>query len=187
MTVGDFVGIFNGIEQKSAEAIPLVPLTGIQIRSAKSGEKAKKLADSDGLYLFLSLGGTKSWRVAYRFADRRKTVTFGPYPTLTLAEARSRRDIKVQALCFAGPGETRSMEWTEIDLERRYGRSPQPRPKLGGIITFRFLTIPWGAQFDKGAWLRRNLCVSIDDVRQDAPVGKLSAPHMAFAPLPAPF
>ena len=68
-----------------------MPLTDIQIRNAKAG-KPRKLTDAKGLYLYVSAAGGKSWRVDYNFFGKRKTLTLGSYPSLTLAEARSLRD-----------------------------------------------------------------------------------------------
>lgn len=69
-----------------------MPLTDIQIRNAKAGDKPRKLADANGLYLYVSTAGGKSWRLDYNFFGKRKTLTLGSYPTLTLADARSQRD-----------------------------------------------------------------------------------------------
>lgn len=69
-----------------------MPLTDIQIRNAKAGDKPRKLADANGLYLYVSAAGGKSWRLDYNFFGKRKTLTLGIYPTLTLADARSQRD-----------------------------------------------------------------------------------------------
>ncbi|TBA03093.1 tyrosine-type recombinase/integrase [Rhizobium ruizarguesonis] len=67
-------------------------LTDVQIRNAKKSEKPYKLPDGRGLYLYVSKAGGKSWRLDYVYVDKRKTLTLGAYPALTLAEARSRRD-----------------------------------------------------------------------------------------------
>ncbi|WP_323015680.1 tyrosine-type recombinase/integrase [Devosia sp.] len=67
-----------------------MPLTDIQIRNAKAASKPRKLADSEGLYLYVSTTGSKSWRLDYSYFGRRKTLTFGTYPTLSLGEARDR-------------------------------------------------------------------------------------------------
>jgi len=69
-----------------------MPLTDTQIRNAKAGDKPRKLADANGLYLYVSTAGGKSWRLDYNFFGKRKTLTLGNYPALTLAEARSQRD-----------------------------------------------------------------------------------------------
>ncbi|WP_338722190.1 Arm DNA-binding domain-containing protein [Devosia sp. XK-2] len=91
MTANDFGGIFDGIKLAAQGTIPSLPLTDIQIRNAKPDKKAKKLPDMEGLYLFVSPAGGKSWRMDYRFAEKRKTLTFGPYPALTLSDARSKK------------------------------------------------------------------------------------------------
>src|SRR6185503_9706168 len=36
--------------------------------------------------------GTKTWRLAYRFGGKQKTLTLGQYPVVTLGVARSRRE-----------------------------------------------------------------------------------------------
>lgn len=69
-----------------------MPLTDIQVRNAKADGKPRKLTDANGLYLYISAAGGKSWRLDYNFFGKRKTLTLGSYPTLTLAEARSQRD-----------------------------------------------------------------------------------------------
>lgn len=66
-------------------------LTDTAVRNAKSAEKPYKLADEKGLYLLVNSTG-KYWRLDYRFADKRKTLALGVYPTITLANARERRD-----------------------------------------------------------------------------------------------
>lgn len=69
-----------------------MPLTDAQARKAKAAEKDYKLADGGGLYLFVTTKGFKSWRMKYRFAGKEKRLVFGPYPEVTLVEARDRRD-----------------------------------------------------------------------------------------------
>ncbi|EJC74383.1 Integrase [Rhizobium leguminosarum bv. trifolii WSM2012] len=69
-----------------------MPLTDVQIRNAKKSDKPYKLPDGKGLYLYISIAGGKSWRLDYAYFGKRRTLTFGTYPTLGLAEARARRD-----------------------------------------------------------------------------------------------
>lgn len=68
-----------------------VPLTDIQPRSAKPKDKPYKLTDGGGLYLLVNTDGAKYWRMDYRFVEARRTLAFGKYPEVTLAEARSKR------------------------------------------------------------------------------------------------
>lgn len=69
-----------------------MPLTDVAIRSAKPGEKSRKLYDSDGLYLELSPAGGRWWRFKYQWIGREKRLSLGTYPDVTLLEARRRRD-----------------------------------------------------------------------------------------------
>ena len=64
-------------------------LTDTQIRNLKPAEKAKKYADGGGLYLYVAKTGSKLWRMAYRFNDKEKLLSFGEYPIVSLKDARS--------------------------------------------------------------------------------------------------
>ena len=67
------------------------PLTDIQTRTAKAKDKPYKLADGGGLYLLINVDGARYWRMDYRFAGVRRTLAFGKYPEITLADARDKR------------------------------------------------------------------------------------------------
>jgi integrase len=67
-------------------------LTELRCRSAKPAEKAYKLADAKGLYLYVTPTGYKSWRWKYLAGKVEKRLTFGPYPDISLAEARILRE-----------------------------------------------------------------------------------------------
>lgn len=67
-------------------------LTDLKARNAKPAAKDYKLSDSGGLYLYVTTKGFRSWRMKYRFAGKEKRLTFGPYPEVSLTEAREKRD-----------------------------------------------------------------------------------------------
>jgi integrase len=67
-------------------------LVDTRIRQAKSENRDYKMADYDGLYLLVRPTGAKLWRLNYRFAGKQKSLALGAYPTVTLADARERRD-----------------------------------------------------------------------------------------------
>lgn len=75
-----------------------MPLTDNQVKKAAAAEKDYKLADSGGLYLFVTTKGYKSWRLKYRFAGKEKRLVIGPYPEVSLKAARDRRDAARQEL-----------------------------------------------------------------------------------------
>jgi hypothetical protein len=67
-------------------------LTDAQIRAPKPSDKAYKLYDADGLFLFVPPSGSKLWRLKYRENGKEKLASFGKYPIVTLNEARLMKD-----------------------------------------------------------------------------------------------
>lgn len=67
-------------------------LSDVRIKDAKPKEKFYKLSDGKSLYLLVNPNGSKLWRLKYRFAGKEKTLSFGPYPEVSLNEAREKRD-----------------------------------------------------------------------------------------------
>jgi len=67
-------------------------LTATTIKTCKPKDKAYKLTDGGGLYLLVSPSGGKWWRFDYRFQSKRKTLSMGVYPAISLKDARDRRD-----------------------------------------------------------------------------------------------
>lgn len=76
-------------------------LTDATVRAAKPRERAYKLPDSGGLLLFVSPSGGKLWRMRYALKGKEKLLSFGPYPSVSLAEARAQRD-EARALLRSG-------------------------------------------------------------------------------------
>ncbi|MBD1228596.1 tyrosine-type recombinase/integrase [Xenorhabdus griffiniae] len=64
------------------------------IETAKPKEKTYKLSDGGGLYLEVTARGSKYWRMKYyRPTDKKEDrLAFGVYPTISLADARAKRD-----------------------------------------------------------------------------------------------
>ena len=69
-----------------------MPLTDVEVRSARPREKAYRLTDGSGMYLEVSPAGGKYWRFKYRFAGKEKRLALGVYPDVSMKEARARRD-----------------------------------------------------------------------------------------------
>lgn len=65
-------------------------LTDTKARTARATGKPRKLTDRDGLYLFITPNGAKSWRYDYRLAGARETLTIGRYPDTPLTKARDK-------------------------------------------------------------------------------------------------
>lgn len=69
-----------------------MPVNDMQIRRAKPEAKTYTLSDGAGLSILIEPNVSKSWRFRYRFAGKPKMISLGVYPTVSLAEARLRRD-----------------------------------------------------------------------------------------------
>lgn len=69
-------------------------LTDRQCKAAKPRDKTYKLSDGGGLYLEVSQTGSKYWRMKYRRPSDKKEdrLAFGVYPTISLQDAREKRD-----------------------------------------------------------------------------------------------
>ena len=50
------------------------------------------MPDGGGLHLFVTPKGAKVWRLRYKVNGGEQTLVIGPYPTISLADARANRD-----------------------------------------------------------------------------------------------
>lgn len=69
------------------------PLTNTEVQKTRALEKDLTLHDGDGLFLLVKANGKKQWRFRYqRPATKQRTMMgLGPYPALSLADARAIR------------------------------------------------------------------------------------------------
>lgn len=107
-------------------------LTDAQCRRAPAPEKLKKLMDGHGLFLAILPSGAKIWRQNYRLHQKPQTEVFGPYPMISLAEARARSvafrkqlldGLNPKALYFSSPAFSQACTdyWaTRQDVTPRY-------------------------------------------------------------------
>lgn len=72
-------------------AIKTLKLNSMQVGSAKPKDKEYSLSDGDGLYLRVRKSGTKQWIFNYYhpITKKKKNISYGSYPDITLAKARS--------------------------------------------------------------------------------------------------
>ena len=94
-----------------------MPLTSTAIKAAKPSATARKLTDSNGLYLLVHPKGGRYWRYDYRFAGKRKTLAMGVYPAVSLKQARDRRDDARKLLADGvDPAQARKVEKREATI-----------------------------------------------------------------------
>ena len=107
-----------------------MPLNARQVDTVKPREKIFKLADGGGLYLQINPNGSKYWRMKYRFAGKEKKLSFGIYPDISLAEARTKRDEARKVLANdKDPGEIK--------------KADQLAKKLSVTNTFEAIALEW--------------------------------------------
>jgi len=63
-------------------------LTALKLKTTKPTGKAFKLSDGGGLYFHMTARGSGSFRYDYRSSGKRRTLTIGKFPDLSLADAR---------------------------------------------------------------------------------------------------
>ena len=95
-------------------------LSEFAARRAKPKEKAYKLFDGDGLFLLVNPKGSKLWRLKYRYGGKEKLLSFGPYPLVSIVDARAKRDeAKRTLLSGTDPGEAKRQRKLAAEVAAR--------------------------------------------------------------------
>lgn len=118
--------------------VRIKPMSEIKARNAKPQANAYKIFDGGGLYLYITPSGGKLWHFKYRFENKEKKLTFGPYPEISLLDARRKRD-DARRLIANGvdPGAV---------------RKAQKKAQLEEAETFEVIAREWQEKF-KSKWL----------------------------------
>ncbi len=70
--------------------MPKHKLTELRVRSVKAKQKSYRLSDGEGLALWISPSGAKSWQLRYRLGGKEQIATLGKADRLSLSDARSK-------------------------------------------------------------------------------------------------
>lgn len=111
-------------------------LTIKQIEAAKPKDKSYRLADSGGLFLFISKGGGKIWRFRYRKNGKEQTYVIGAYPDISLIDARKLHAKAKSTLANGG------------ELEQKEKKDPE---LVVNFVTFETVFKEW-YEFKKDTW-----------------------------------
>ncbi len=145
-------------------------LTDTRVRQAKAADKAYKIFDGGGLFLLVQPGGSKLWRLKYRFGGREKLLAIGGYDKgVSLKKAREERD-KARNLLIEGvdPG---AVKKKEKQAEREQTEN-----------TFRAVALDWadtyGARWTKSHRNRviRSLETDVFPALGDLPIKEITPP-----------
>jgi integrase len=147
-------------------------LTDKKIQTAKPRSSAYRLGDGHGLYLLVQPEpGGKLWRWKYSFEGKIKSMSFGPYPIVTLARAR---ELHLEARRTLARGDNPV-------AERRTAKQT-----AATVNSFREVFIPWFEDIWSGAkdeqyardvesFVRRDILPRIGD----RPVAAIKTPEIA--------
>lgn len=67
-------------------------LNDAALKALRPKDRVFTLADEKGLCIEVAVSGSKLWRFRYRFGGKARVLSFGPYPEVSLREARLRRE-----------------------------------------------------------------------------------------------
>lgn len=121
-------------------------ITGdVMLKSIKPGDPRKRISDGEGLYLLLFVkGGAHGWRLSYSHEGKRKLLSLGTYPGVTLAMARRRaEEARTLVIEGADPSDARKQAKTRVEQQREQERliaEGKPLPE-----TFEALAREWYA------------------------------------------
>jgi len=97
----------------------LIMITDTKAKAAKCKEKPYKLSDREGLYLFVTPAGGKSWRYDYRIAGARETLVIGNYPDIGLGLAReTHQDARKAVAQGESPAKAKQKAKAQVQLAR---------------------------------------------------------------------
>ena len=111
-------------------------LTALAIKAAKGRDKQYKLADSGGLYLLVLPSGQRYWRMNYRHQEKYRTLAFGVWPDVELADARAKRD-EVRRVLARGIDPSDQMKLDKIAAS------------VAAVNTFKAVAEEWYAKSEK--------------------------------------
>jgi len=111
-------------------------LADTSAKNSKPKDKPYSLRDGGGLWLRLEPAGKKWWKLRTVFAKKENSFSLGEYPTVTLSDAREKRDaIRKQIASGLDPAVSRKSE----------------KAKASGEGSFELVAREWHDRF-KGKW-----------------------------------
>lgn len=144
-------------------------LTDVKIRTAKPAQKAYRLTDAGGLFLWVTPAGGKIWRLRYELNGKEKLLTLGPYPSISLIDARTKRE--------------------DAKIKLRDGKDPSIEKKLvraagtlAALNDFKSVALAWHSR-QSPTWTERHAADVIDSLNKyvfpaigDLPIAQIETP-----------
>lgn len=146
-------------------------LTDIKIRNAKPRDRSYRLTDSHNLCVVVQPSGSKLFQVRFRHHGKERTYSIGPYPRVSLAQARQERDL-IRKQVFQG---------VDPVAERR-GQRVKQRAAAGN--SFQKVAEAWFGVWKVGkserhaGYVWRRLESDVFPHIGIHPIGEITAPHL---------
>ena len=128
-------------------------MTDTAARKAKAKDRDYKLYDALGLFLLVRANGSKLWRCRYRFADKERVLSFGPYPGVSLAQARAKREAALAQL----------REGMDPSIERKRDKI---KSRVTAEQTFEAVSRRW-YELQRGRWTETHSADVIRSLERD--------------------
>jgi integrase len=158
-------------------------LTVKAVEAAKPREKGYKMTDGQGLYLFVSPAGGKSWRANFMVDGKQKTRTYGMWPALGLPDAR-----KAHAAAREGPAQAKiAPTFREVAREWLLIKKPSlsnAKHALQVENTLKTYAFPKIGSKPMNAIVRRDLVDVVSGAQED---GKIETAHRVAGRVTAVF
>jgi len=148
-------------------------LTDTFLRTIKTTGKVQKKADGRGLYIHVAPTGGEYWRMAYSFNGKQKVLSFGEYPTVSLKDARQKREkAKEQLAKGIDPGAV---------------KKAQKQAQTEETETFEVVAREWHTKYSS-SWTSRYAVTIMSRMERDLfpllgkrPIGEIKAPELLAA------
>ena len=115
-------------------------LSDAQVKNAKPLKKEYRLSDGGGLYLVVKPSGGKLWRWSYEFNGKEKLLSYGPYPAVSLAQARK---LHTDAQALKGQGTDPAA------AKQARKREDEEQEPISTMPTFASLAAKWFETWSK--------------------------------------
>jgi hypothetical protein len=100
-------------------------LKASQLAAAKPKDKNYLLLDGGGLYVEVLTTGTKIWRYIYSIGGRRPKLTIGPFPEISITQARDVHALMAVPWGWVMPSWMPCLNWRPHCDESRFLHRPK--------------------------------------------------------------
>lgn len=115
--------------------------TDTYFRHLKPAEKDYKRCDDGGLFMLVTTTGSKLWRFGYRYDGKQKLLAIGPYPIVSLVDARANTFEAVAKELMEkfeaegdAPTTLKKKQWLLDFVNKQFGKRPIAELKVPEIL-----------------------------------------------------